>query len=43
LYFLPHPLEMHFLPEVAPKPGETMEELKNRVFEIMKDYYVKNS
>lgn len=43
LYFLPHPLEMHFLPEVAPKPGETMEELNNRVFEIMKDYYVKNS
>ena len=42
LYFLPHKLEMHFLPEVKPLENETVEELNKRVFEIMKAYYVQN-
>jgi 1-acyl-sn-glycerol-3-phosphate acyltransferase len=39
-YFRPHRLAMHFLDPVAPKPGETVESLKQRVFDIMRDYYV---
>jgi 1-acyl-sn-glycerol-3-phosphate acyltransferase len=36
-YFWPHKVEMHFLPPVD--PGESVETLKNKTFEIMKDYY----
>lgn len=42
-YCMPHALRMDFLPAVYPLPGETVEGLKDRVFEIMKDYYVENS
>ena len=37
-YFLPHPLEIHFLPPVE-SVNTTAEQLKNKVFNIMKDYY----
>jgi len=42
-YFRPHRLAMHFLPPVVPAPGETVENLKQRVFEIMKDHYLRNA
>jgi len=41
-YFLPHKLEMHFLPPVNPNVL-TAEALKEKVFTIMKDYYVEHS
>ena len=37
-YFLPHKLEMHFLEPVAPGIN-TVDQLKEKVFTIMKDYY----
>jgi len=30
---------MHFLDPVAPRPGESVESLKNRVFDIMSAHY----
>jgi 1-acyl-sn-glycerol-3-phosphate acyltransferase len=42
-YFRPHRLAMHFLPPVAATPGETAESLKQRVYDIMKDHYLKNA
>jgi 1-acyl-sn-glycerol-3-phosphate acyltransferase len=41
-YFIPHSLEMHFLEPVSPD-GLTPETLKEKVFTIMKDYYVEHS
>jgi 1-acyl-sn-glycerol-3-phosphate acyltransferase len=39
-YFRPSRLGMHFLDPVTPLPGESVENLKNRVFELMQDYYL---
>lgn len=40
-FFLwPHPLAMHFLEPVGLKSEETISQLKERVYGIMKDYYV---
>lgn len=36
-YYWPHPMEMHFLDPVS--PGNSVEELKERVFRIMWEYY----
>jgi len=36
----PHKLGLHFLDPIAPLPGENVEHLKERVFTIMRDYYV---
>lgn len=36
----PHKLGLHFLDPIAPQPGENVEHLKERVFAIMRDYYV---
>ncbi len=41
-YFLPHRLQMHFLPEIAVE-GQTTEELREKVFAVMRDYYVANA
>lgn len=41
-YFIPHKLEMHFL-EPIPVAGQTAEQLKDKVFELMKNYYVQGS
>ncbi len=41
-YLLPAKLEMHFLPPV-PVNNVTAKELKEKVYEIMKDYYVANA
>ena len=41
-YLMPVKLKMHFLPEVAPKPDEQVAEFKARVFELMKNYILKN-
>lgn len=41
-YFLPYKLEMHFLEPVA-TDGLSAEQLKEKVFGIMKDYFVKHS
>jgi 1-acyl-sn-glycerol-3-phosphate acyltransferase len=38
-FYWPHRLEMHFLPPVSPE-GLTVEQLKEKVFVVMKDYYV---
>src|SRR5664279_2962085 len=39
-FLLPVKLYMHFLPEVELKPDESVEQLKSRVFELMKNYIV---
>ena len=41
-YFIPHKLEMHFLDPV-PVSGQTADQLKDKVFEIMKNYYVQGN
>ena len=41
-YFLPHKLEMHFLEAVIPG-SNTVEQLKEKVFAIMKEYYVRHN
>lgn len=41
-YLIPHPLAIHFLPPVVVQPGETTDALKERVHQIMEDYYVAN-
>ena len=38
-YFRPGRLEMHFLDPVSIVPGESVQDLKNRVFNIMWAYY----
>ncbi len=40
-YFWPHKLEMHFL-EPVPVQDQTADQLKQKVFEIMKEYYQQN-
>ena len=40
-YFWPAKIEMHFLPAVDPG-NKTTEQLKQEVFEIMKEYYIAN-
>ncbi len=41
-YCLPHPLEIHFLPAIDIQEGDTVDSLRDRVFGIMRGYYVKN-
>jgi 1-acyl-sn-glycerol-3-phosphate acyltransferase len=42
-FFLwPVRLYMHFLPEIAVETGETVEQLKLRVFELMKNYIIQH-
>ena len=41
-FLLPVKLYMHFLPEVELKPDESVEQLKSRVFELMKNYIVQH-
>ena len=38
-YAIPHRVQIHFLPPVAAGENETTEELRDRVFGIMKSYY----
>lgn len=38
-YMLPHRLEMHFLPPVEVSAQDNVNELKDRLFQIMTDYY----
>lgn len=38
-YFIPHRLQIHFLPPVAIQENESSDVLKQKVFDIMKDYY----
>ena len=40
-YFRPHRLAMHFLDPVIPGPGESVESFKQRVFVLMRDYYLR--
>jgi 1-acyl-sn-glycerol-3-phosphate acyltransferase len=42
LYFWPHRVEMHFLPPMDPG-NMTMEQLKEKVFSVMREYYVANN
>ena len=41
-YLMPVKLKMHFLPEVEVEDGETVESLKARVFELMKNYIIQH-
>jgi 1-acyl-sn-glycerol-3-phosphate acyltransferase len=41
-YLMPVKLRMHFLPEVELRPEESVEQLKGRVFELMKNYIMHN-
>ena len=41
-YALPHKLEIHFLEPLVALEGETAEELRERVFILMSEYYQKN-
>jgi 1-acyl-sn-glycerol-3-phosphate acyltransferase len=41
-FLMPVKLYMHFLPEVAIKPDETVDHLKSRVFELMKNYIIEH-
>lgn len=41
-YFKPGKIELHFLPEIKAAPGESFESLKERVHQVMGDYYVAN-
>lgn len=43
MYLLPHRLEIHFLNPIVPVAGQTVEELKDKVHDIMADYYSSNS
>lgn len=40
-FFWPHKVEMHFLPPVT-APGKTTQQLKEEVFNVMKNYYVQH-
>ncbi|MBS1575897.1 MAG: 1-acyl-sn-glycerol-3-phosphate acyltransferase [Bacteroidetes bacterium] len=42
-YFWPHHMEIHFLPPVEPLPDETHTQLKEKAFNLMKDYYIANN
>jgi 1-acyl-sn-glycerol-3-phosphate acyltransferase len=42
-YFWPQKLEIHFLPAVRANRGDSYSALKEKVFAIMKDYYVNHS
>ncbi|HEY6900428.1 MAG TPA: lysophospholipid acyltransferase family protein [Puia sp.] len=42
-YFRPALLSMHFLDPITPLPGESADQLKDRVFIIMRDYYINNA
>jgi 1-acyl-sn-glycerol-3-phosphate acyltransferase len=41
-YFHPHKMEMHFLPAVKVEEGDNYELLKEKVYQIMADYYLQN-
>jgi 1-acyl-sn-glycerol-3-phosphate acyltransferase len=41
-FLLPVRLYMHFLPEIPVKTGETVEQLKLRVFDLMKNYIIQH-
>jgi 1-acyl-sn-glycerol-3-phosphate acyltransferase len=41
-FFLwPRAIDMHFLPPVTIMPGDTAESLKEKLFALMTDYYLK--
>lgn len=40
-YFWPHKVEMHFLQPISPS-GFSVDELKQKAFEVMQEYYIKN-
>jgi 1-acyl-sn-glycerol-3-phosphate acyltransferase len=40
-YAMPHPLEMHFLPPV--EPGDNAEVLREKIWVMMRDYYVRET
>jgi 1-acyl-sn-glycerol-3-phosphate acyltransferase len=40
-FFWPHRLQMHFL-EAIPVGGQTADQLRDKVFEVMKDYYLQH-
>lgn len=42
-YAMPHPLSIHFLPSVAAEPSDTPDSLRQRIHDIMREYYVANS
>lgn len=41
-YCIPHPLSIHFLPAIDILPDDSVDSLRERVFSVMKNYYVAN-
>jgi len=41
-FFWPAKMELHYLPAVSPQDFSSVESLKQHVFNLMKEYYVKN-
>lgn len=41
-FLMPVKLKMHFLPEVEVKSGEPVDQLKSRVFELMKNFIIQH-
>jgi len=42
-FLMPHKMEIHFLPPIAPQPGDTTQSLKEKVNKLMWDYYVEKT
>ncbi|MGC4038970.1 MAG: lysophospholipid acyltransferase family protein [Chitinophagaceae bacterium] len=42
-YFWPHSMQIHFLPAIEPIPGESFNQLKEKVFTTMQNYYTANN
>lgn len=42
-FAMPHPVEIHFLEPIKVLPDESADALRGRVFEVMKEYYLKTA
>jgi 1-acyl-sn-glycerol-3-phosphate acyltransferase len=42
-FFWPTKMELHYLPPISPKNFSSINDLKQHVFEVMKEYYVKGT
>lgn len=42
-YLMPHFLSIHFLPPITVLPNDTVASLRERVFDVMSNYYAQNS
>jgi 1-acyl-sn-glycerol-3-phosphate acyltransferase len=42
-FLMPHKMQIHFLPPITVQPGETTQALKERVYQVMHDYYTQHA